>query len=86
MASLPLTPHRESRAAFAGNKDDVGAICRDHCFSNNLVMRHVGDRMIISPPLVITPEEISDFAGRATTALDATYADLKDKDMLKAAS
>jgi putrescine aminotransferase len=86
MASLPLTPHRESRAKFAGNAGDVGGICREHCFANNLVMRHVGDRMIISPPLVITPEEINDFATRATKALDATYADLKDKDMLKAAS
>ena len=61
-------------------------MCREHCFANNLVMRHVGDRMIISPPLVITPEEIEVFAKRAKTALDATYKDLKDKDMLKAAS
>ncbi len=73
MASLPLTP-------------TAGYICREHCFANNLVMRHVGDRMIISPPLIITPEEIKIFAERATKALDATYADLKDKDMLKAAS
>jgi putrescine aminotransferase len=61
-------------------------MCREQCFANNLVMRHVGDRMIISPPLVITPEEIEVFAKRAKTALDATYKDLKDKDMLKAAS
>ena len=86
MASLPLTPHKESRAKFAGEGGAVGYMCREHCFANNLVMRHVGDRMIISPPLVITPEEIDVFAKRATTALDATYKDLKDKDMLKAAS
>ncbi len=86
MASLPLTPHRESRAAFAGTKGEVGYICREHCFANNLVMRHVGDRMIISPPLVITPEEIDLFGKRAKQALDATYADLKANDMLKAAS
>ena len=49
-------------------------------------MRHVGDRMIISPPLVITPEELEVFEARATKALDATYKDLKEKDMLKAAS
>lgn len=61
-------------------------MCREHCFNNNLVMRHVGDRMIISPPLVITPEEIDVFAKRAKQALDATYKDLKDKGMLKAAS
>ncbi len=86
MASLPLTPHKESRAKFAGDAGAVGYTCREHCFANNLVMRHVGDRMIISPPLVITPEEIEIFATRAKLALDATYKDLKDKDMLKAAS
>ncbi|NNE52915.1 MAG: aminotransferase class III-fold pyridoxal phosphate-dependent enzyme, partial [Sulfitobacter sp.] len=86
MASLPLTPHKESRAKFAGEGGTVGYMCREHCFANNLVMRHVGDRMIISPPLVITPDEIEVFKKRATLALDATYRDLKDKDMLKAAS
>lgn len=86
MASLPMTPHKESRAKFAGDVGTVGYMCREHCFANNLVMRHVGDRMIISPPLVITPDEIEIFASRAKKALDATYKDLKDKDMLKAAS
>ena len=86
MASLPLTPHKESRAAFAAERGTVGLMCREHCFANNLVMRHVGDRMIISPPLIITPEEIKTFATRARAALDATYSDLKDKNMLKAAS
>ncbi|APE44990.1 aspartate aminotransferase family protein [Sulfitobacter alexandrii] len=86
MASLPLTPHKESRAKFATEGGAVGYICREHCFANNLVMRHVGDRMIISPPLVITPEEIDVFETRAKLALDATYKDLKEKDMLKAAS
>lgn len=86
MASLPLTPHKDSRASFASDAGTVGYMCREHCFANNLVMRHVGDRMIISPPLVITPEEIDIFAKRAKQALDATYATLKDQDMLKAAS
>lgn len=86
MASLPLTPHKESRAKFAVEGGTVGYMCREHCFANNLVMRHVGDRMIISPPLVIKPEEVEVFAKRAKLALDATYKDLKDQDLLKAAS
>ncbi|MEM9966504.1 MAG: aspartate aminotransferase family protein [Pseudomonadota bacterium] len=86
MASMPLTPHKESRAKFASARGEVGKICRDHCFANDLVMRHVGDRMIISPPLVIMPEDIDIFSARALRALDATYRDLKDQDMLKAAS
>ena len=26
---------------------------RETCFANNLIMRHVGDRMVVSPPLVM---------------------------------
>ena len=83
MAGEPLT---SGQTRFASDGGAVGYMCREHCFANNLVMRHVGDRMIISPPLVITPEEIEVFAQRATRALDATLSDLKEKDMLKAAS
>jgi putrescine aminotransferase len=86
MASLPLTPNKESRAKFAMDTGTVGFMCRERCFANNLVMRHVGDRMIISPPLVITPEEIEIFQKRAKLALDDTYKALKDGDMLKSAS
>ncbi|QUJ76276.1 aspartate aminotransferase family protein [Sulfitobacter albidus] len=86
MASLPLTPHRESRAKFAMDTGTAGFMCREACFANDLVMRHVGDRMIISPPLVITPDEIDVFRTRALKALDDTYAALKDKDMLKPAA
>jgi putrescine---pyruvate transaminase len=85
MASLPLSPRKETRSKFAGATGTVGYMCRERCFANNLVMRHVGDRMIISPPLVITPEEIDIFMTRATKALDETYTALKDDDLLHAA-
>lgn len=85
MASLPLTPHKESRAKFAGDTGTVGYMCRERCFANNLVMRHVGDRMIISPPLIIDPEDIDVFMTRAGRALDETYAQLKEQDLLKPA-
>ena len=54
MGSIALTPDKTSRAKFASEPGAVGYICRERCFANNLVMRHVGDRMIISPPLVIS--------------------------------
>lgn len=61
-------------------------MCRDHCFANGLVMRNVGDRMVISPPLIITLEEVDTLIERAILALDATYAQLKTDGMLEAAS
>ena len=82
MGSLAMTPDKASRAAFAAPAGTVGLIARERCFANNLVMRHVGDRMIISPPLVITPEEIDTLIARATKALDETYAIASDRGLL----
>ncbi|MEL7166934.1 MAG: aminotransferase, partial [Pseudomonadota bacterium] len=86
MGSLALTPHKESRAKFAAEAGTAGFMCRDRCFAGNLIMRHVYDRMIISPPLVITPEEISELGKRARKALDECYAQLKEHGLLKPAS
>lgn len=86
MGSLALTPDKESRAKFAMDAGTAGFMCRERSFANNLIMRHVYDRMVISPPLVITPEEIAILGKRARTALDECYAQLKERDMLKPAS
>lgn len=55
----------------------VGMICRGHCFANGLIMRAVGDRMIIAPPLVITKAQIDEMVALIERCLDATLADLK---------
>ena len=47
-------------------------------------MRHVGDRMIISPPLVISEAEIDMLVERAWKALDECHAALKEKGLMKA--
>ena len=44
-------------------------------------MRAVGDRMIIAPPLVISHAEIDELVALARKALDATLADLKQKNL-----
>jgi putrescine aminotransferase len=86
MASLALTPDKASRARFAAEPGTVGYICREYSFGNNLVMRHVGDRMIIAPPLVITPADIDELIARARKTLDQTWAHLQREGMLKAAA
>ncbi len=77
MGSIALTPDKASRAKFASEDGKVGYLCRERCFANDLIMRHVGDRMIISPPLVITPEEIDILIERAKKSLDECYHGLK---------
>jgi putrescine---pyruvate transaminase len=85
MGSLALTPDKATRARFAAEPGTAGYIVRERCFANNVVMRHVWDRMVIAPPLVITPAEIDLLIERATKALDEAYAELKSEGMLKAA-
>ncbi len=77
MGSIALTPDKASRARFEAQEGKVGYRCRERCFANDLIMRHVGDRMIIAPPLVIAPEEIDILMERAKRSLDECYAGLK---------
>jgi putrescine aminotransferase len=84
MGSIALTPNKATRAPFASEAGTVGYRCRERCFANNLIMRHVGDRMIIAPPLVITPDEIDILIERAKKSLDECYAGLKADGMFVA--
>lgn len=77
MGSIALTPNKANRARFAADTGTIGYICRERCFANNLIMRHVGDRMIISPPLVITRQEIDVLIERAIRSLDEGMAEIK---------
>ncbi|MBZ8139994.1 aspartate aminotransferase family protein [Rubrivivax gelatinosus] len=56
---------------------EIGMVCRGHCFREGLIMRAVGDRMIIAPPLVITRPQIDEMVGLIRRCLDLTLADAK---------
>jgi putrescine aminotransferase len=85
MGSIALTPQKETRAAFKGDAGTVGFMVRERCFANNLIMRHVGDRMIISPPLVISREEIDVLIERAWQSLDEGMAAVKAEGLFEPA-
>ena len=86
MGSIALTPDKASRAAFASEPGTAGFICREACFDQNLVMRHTGDRMVVSPPLIITKGEVDQLTDRAWKALDVTHARLTEDGLMKSAS
>ena len=84
MGSIALTPNKATRAAFPEGTN-AGYRTRERCFANNLIMRAVGDRMIIAPPLVITEAEIDILMDRAKLSLDESYASLKADGLMGAA-
>jgi putrescine aminotransferase len=71
LGSLELVRDKASKERLEPEQKS-GGICREFCINNNLVMRAVGDSMIISPPFVSSHEEIDLLIERATSALDAT--------------
>jgi putrescine aminotransferase len=78
IGALELVADKATRRFFA-DRGDVGLICRDHCFSNGLVMRAVRDTMIIAPPLVMERAQIDELIEKAWRCLDLTARDLKSR-------
>jgi putrescine aminotransferase len=74
MGAVLLVKDKAKHQAFPSNLE-VGMVCRGHCFGNGLIMRAVGDRMIIAPPLVITRAQIDDMMVLIRRCLDLTLAD-----------
>lgn len=69
LGALELVAGKATRARFP-NHGSTGTRCRNLSVANGLVMRAVGDTMIISPPFVISHEEVDELVARARRALD----------------
>jgi len=73
VGALEIVADKSSRERF--HKDiGAGTICRDACVNNGLVMRAVGDTMIVSPPLVSEHAHIDELVEKAWRCLDITAA------------
>lgn len=81
MAGIILLRNKERSEPFAEGLS-VGMICRGHCLRNGLIMRAVGDRMIIAPPLTMTHIQIDEMVSLILYCLDLTYQDVKTKGWL----
>ncbi|MEK8033948.1 aspartate aminotransferase family protein [Ideonella sp. DXS29W] len=81
MGAILLVKDKAKGLPFPGDLE-VGMVCRGHCFGNGLIMRAVGDRMIIAPPLVMTRSQIDEMMALIRQALDLTLADVTSKGWL----
>ena len=81
VGGLVLVKNKKTKERFKED-DAVGMLCRGHCFGNGLIMRAVGDRMIIAPPLVMTRADIDEMMRLIHLALDLTQRDLKARGLV----
>ena len=76
LGAIEIVRDRATRERFP----DVGTAAvkvRDHAIANGLMMRAVGDTMIMSPPLIWTKETIDTAIERIVKALDLAERDLR---------
>ena len=71
VAGIALVKDKATKELFPDDLD-IGMICRDHCFNNGLIMRAVGSRMVLSPPLVISRDEVDELIEKARLCFDLT--------------
>ncbi len=81
VGGLVLVKDKASKKTFDSNLS-VGMVCRGHCFGNGLIMRAVGDRMIIAPPLTMTHAQIDEMVALILRCLDLTLEDVKSRGWL----
>ena len=81
MGAIELCANKEARERFSSegrftslNEISAGSLCRDLSINNGLVMRAVGDTMIIAPPLIINQEQIDELISKTSKTLDDTLA------------
>lgn len=76
MGGLQLAADKKTRTRFE-KPDPIGSLVRNHALANGLVLRATGDRMLASPPLVISHEEVDEMARITKIALDAAWKELR---------
>jgi putrescine aminotransferase len=82
VGALELVPDKSDLMRRFDRPGTVGTIAREHAFRNGLVMRHVRDSMIISPPLVISEDEVDELVRFAGKTLDDTFYELKKRGLV----
>lgn len=76
MGAIEIVADKETRERFPG-QGAAAARLRDHAIEGGLMMRAVGDTMILSPPLIWTRDTIDMACDRIAAALDKAEGDLR---------
>ncbi len=73
MAGIELVEDKDSRQSFDPGLG-VGPLCMQKAIERGLVLRALGDTIALSPPLIVTEEQIDTILDRLGQALDDTAA------------
>ena len=75
MGALEIVADKKALERF-DEEQGVGTLCRNLSVESGLVMRAVGDTMVVAPPLIIDENQVDELVEKAWRALDLTQARL----------
>ena len=70
LGAAEIVARKGTNERFTGQEGKAGPVVRDLCISNGLMVRAVRDTIVMSPPLVITLEEIDRMIALLRRSLD----------------
>lgn len=73
IGSFQFTSDKAARSTFPAEAK-IGLTARDLSFQNGLVLRAVGDRMVIAPPFCLTHAEADELIEKVQRVIELTYA------------
>lgn len=71
LGAIELVQNKKDKASFPADKA-VGAYCTKRCEANQLLLRPLGDRVVMSPPLVISDDEVNELFDKLEKSLNET--------------
>jgi putrescine aminotransferase len=77
IAAVQIAKDKTTRERYE-KPDDIGSLVRNHCVENGLVVRATGDRMLLSPPLVLSHENVDEIVSKLRNALDHLVATMAE--------
>ncbi len=79
IGAVEIVENKATRRRFGGVEGKVGAVVRDLCIANGLMVRAVRDSIVMSPPLVISRAEIDQMVGIIRRSLDEATPVLRER-------
>ncbi|MCM2291955.1 aspartate aminotransferase family protein [Allorhizobium sp. BGMRC 0089] len=69
MGAVQITADKASRRRYE-KPDPIGSAIRNHCLANGVIVRATADRMLFSPPFIISRSEVDQVIDTLRQALD----------------
>lgn len=77
LGAVEIVADKTTAARFGGKEGNAGPVVRDFCIDNGLMVRGIRDTIVMSPPLIISHQQIDDLVDIIRRSLDSAMPKLK---------